>query len=283
LRGGEDFREGIVRAVKRCAVFIPLINEAWARSGECKDEFNLAKRLHLTSTEAGRSAPGAPRVPVLVPIAFAGLDWDAHSHVELLAASTNFIVHPAVDLEHGDFEATAMQVAVAIAAQAGITIHGVDASSSLNGIGGAGGSGNGGAAAATAVGALATATAAVIAPAAVPRRVANAVGELAALEAAQAQLALVQRTVMQAREEFDKRRSREQQERAAVVESFPISMLGRGYLGTAITTVDGCRHVWAVDFRWGIGSEMPAGSGMHALQPALLIASPIAARRSLRS
>jgi hypothetical protein len=54
LSGGQDFREGIVHAAKRCAVFMPLINDAWARSGECKDEFNLAKRLNLTSTEMGR-------------------------------------------------------------------------------------------------------------------------------------------------------------------------------------------------------------------------------------
>jgi hypothetical protein len=101
-------------------------------------------------------------------------------------------------------------------------------------------------------------------------------GELAALEAAQAQLAMVQRTVTQAREEIDARRQREQQERAAAVQSFPIEKLGRGYLGTALTTVDGCRHVWTVDFRWVIGAETAPGSGVHALAPALLIASPIA-------
>lgn len=77
LCGGADYREGIARAVKRCTVFIPLINEAWARSGERNDEFNLAKRLHLTSAEAGRSRRAA-RARAR-PIAFAGLDWDALS------------------------------------------------------------------------------------------------------------------------------------------------------------------------------------------------------------
>ena len=93
MEGGIDYREEIVAAVKKCKIFLPLINSEWASSGECKDEYNFAKRLNLTSHESGKTVEGSPRLPVILPIAFPNLIWDQHPHVELLAASTNFIVH----------------------------------------------------------------------------------------------------------------------------------------------------------------------------------------------
>jgi hypothetical protein len=47
--------------------------------------YNFALRLNLTSHEKGRTARNQPRLPVLLPIAFPGLDWDAHPSIQLLA------------------------------------------------------------------------------------------------------------------------------------------------------------------------------------------------------
>ena len=106
MMGGVDFRDSIVQAVKQCHIFIPMINNAWALSGECRDEFSLAKRLHLTSHESGRSdkSKNEPRLPVFIPIAFSDLQWNEHSHIQLLASSTNFLVHDAVSLECGNVQ-----------------------------------------------------------------------------------------------------------------------------------------------------------------------------------
>eukprot|EP00052_Salpingoeca_macrocollata_P000730 m.21973 g.21973 ORF g.21973 m.21973 type:complete len:426 (-) comp10815_c0_seq1:40-1317(-) len=93
MKAGDDFREAIVKAVKSCKFFIPLINAEWASSGECKDEYHLAKRLNLTSHESRRTCEGEARLPALLPIAFLNLVFEAHPHVELLAANTNFLVH----------------------------------------------------------------------------------------------------------------------------------------------------------------------------------------------
>ena len=70
--------------------------------GECGDEFSLAKRLHLTSHESGRTTREKPRLPIFIPFAFSNLDWNAYPHIQLLAASTNFIVHDAPTLETGN-------------------------------------------------------------------------------------------------------------------------------------------------------------------------------------
>jgi hypothetical protein len=90
MSGGDSWRREIVKAVKRCHVFIPLINNPWAESGECEVEFNLAFNLYTHSK-------GKPRLPIFVPVAFPDLDWNAHAHVELLAANTNFITHSELD------------------------------------------------------------------------------------------------------------------------------------------------------------------------------------------
>lgn len=98
LAAGQDFREEIVKAIKKSRAVICLINEAWAKSGECRDEYNLAKRRNLTSHERGVTSGDQPRVPILVPVAFPDLNWDDHAHVELLAASTKFIKAQAAEV-----------------------------------------------------------------------------------------------------------------------------------------------------------------------------------------
>jgi len=93
LRAGEDFRDAITSAVKQCDVMILLMTEAWAKSGECKDEYSYARRLNLTSHEKGVTAPNRPRKPLFIPIAFPDLNWE-HPHVELLSSTINFLICP---------------------------------------------------------------------------------------------------------------------------------------------------------------------------------------------
>jgi len=90
IGGGSQYREEIVSAVKSCKVFLPLMNNAWANSGECYDEYSFAKRLNLTSHEKQITKQSQQRLPIICPIAFPDLDWTI-PHVELLASSTNFI------------------------------------------------------------------------------------------------------------------------------------------------------------------------------------------------
>jgi hypothetical protein len=92
LTGGVSYRDEIIKAVKECKVFIAFMNEEWAQSGECESEFLLAKRLNLTSHERQATQPPQPRRPMFLPIAFPNLNpWNRFPHVELLAASTNFV------------------------------------------------------------------------------------------------------------------------------------------------------------------------------------------------
>jgi len=95
MQGGTNYRDEIVSCVRQCYAFVPLINDEWGASGECEDEFSLAKRRNLTSYEMKTAVAPQPRRPVIVPIAFPNLTWSKYSHVELLASKTNFIVHPA--------------------------------------------------------------------------------------------------------------------------------------------------------------------------------------------
>jgi hypothetical protein len=95
ISGGLGFRDEIIKAVKACKVFIPLMNSQWASSGECEDEFLLAKRLHLTSHERKATSPPNARRPIILPVAFPNLNpWMQFPHVELLAASVNFVRCP---------------------------------------------------------------------------------------------------------------------------------------------------------------------------------------------
>lgn len=72
----------IVGAVRKCRVFLPLINTEWALSGgsECEVELNLAlKLLHNGSPHK----PPKPRLPHLVPIIYPGVKPDMHDRVTL--------------------------------------------------------------------------------------------------------------------------------------------------------------------------------------------------------
>lgn len=51
MSGGEQYRNAIVHAASACTYFIILLNQEWGLSGECEDEYNLAKRKNLTSHE----------------------------------------------------------------------------------------------------------------------------------------------------------------------------------------------------------------------------------------
>jgi len=114
ILGGENYRDEIIKAVKTCCVMVLLINDEWALSGECQDEYALAKRLNLTSHESGRTKRENPRKPSFIPIAFPNLNWTAHSHVELLAASTNFITHNSDSLVNGNTQQTLNTVALSL-------------------------------------------------------------------------------------------------------------------------------------------------------------------------
>lgn len=122
LAGGEDFRTGIAKAVRGCKVFLPLINDEWAESGECKIEYSMGLRLNLTSHERGITEKPQDREPLLMPIAFPNLNWDAHDHVFMLSCNTNFIVHDAHNLTEGN-PGTFNQILYAIAATGLIDIN----------------------------------------------------------------------------------------------------------------------------------------------------------------
>jgi len=85
MTGGQNYRDEIVKAIDKAYAVILLVNNDWAESAECEDEYNYAKRLNLTSKHN-------PRKPLLLPIAFPDLDWQKRSHVRLLMSSTNAIV-----------------------------------------------------------------------------------------------------------------------------------------------------------------------------------------------
>jgi hypothetical protein len=98
---GANYRDHIFDAVSTCQFMVLLINQEWADSAECEDEFLLAKRLNLTSHASGRSKKGEPRYPVFIPVAFPNLDWNSNRHVYQLSTSTNFIIHDADTLLQG--------------------------------------------------------------------------------------------------------------------------------------------------------------------------------------
>jgi len=114
MRVGESYRAEIVKAITSCKIFIPFINTEWALSGECEDEYNLAKRRNLTSHEEGRTTRSQSRQPIIFPIAFKGLDWNKYPHVQLLAANTNFVVHDDLSFLTGNVEKTVTEIHDAI-------------------------------------------------------------------------------------------------------------------------------------------------------------------------
>jgi len=114
ILGGDNYRTEIIKTLKACSVIIPLINNEWALSGECQDEYAFAKRLNLTSHESGRTKREEARKPIFIPIAFPNLVWNAHPQVELLAASTNFIIHNDDTLLQGNSQQTLNTVALSL-------------------------------------------------------------------------------------------------------------------------------------------------------------------------
>ena len=64
VRPGQDYRRLLTINAVKCKVFIAFINNAWAKSNECTNEFNCAlssfnKTLH----------------PIIIPIVIGGFDW----------------------------------------------------------------------------------------------------------------------------------------------------------------------------------------------------------------
>ena len=53
LLGGDNYRDEIARAVEEADVVILMLNNEWALSRECQDEFNFAKRLNLDNKSRG--------------------------------------------------------------------------------------------------------------------------------------------------------------------------------------------------------------------------------------
>jgi hypothetical protein len=102
IYGGQNFRDEITKNIQTCDIFIMLINDAWGLSGECKDEYNYAKRLHLTSHERQITKATEERKPILLPILFSDIDMKKYSHVELLASSTNFLCYSKEKFEEND-------------------------------------------------------------------------------------------------------------------------------------------------------------------------------------
>eukprot|EP01038_Epipyxis_sp_PR26KG_P007459 gene7459-10169_t len=96
MKGGDIFRTEITQAVERCKIFLPLLNQNWADSGECEFEYNHAIRLSLASKI---------RYPRVLPVAFEGLDWN-HPRISPLASNYNFIVHKGPNLLSGPVEET---------------------------------------------------------------------------------------------------------------------------------------------------------------------------------
>jgi hypothetical protein len=70
------------------------------------------RRLHLTSHEHKRTKSDQPRRPALLPIAFPDLIWDQYAHIELLAASTNFLIHKLPNLVSSDPATKATSVSI---------------------------------------------------------------------------------------------------------------------------------------------------------------------------
>ena len=64
MSAGEDYRQAITVNAVKCKVFVPFINEEWARSEECIIEFNCALRSYTTS-----------KTPQIVPIIIGGFQW----------------------------------------------------------------------------------------------------------------------------------------------------------------------------------------------------------------
>lgn len=59
LRAGEGYRSRIAQTAALCKVMVPLVDQAWAESGECAYEYNIAVRTNLVTKTR----------PVIIPVA----------------------------------------------------------------------------------------------------------------------------------------------------------------------------------------------------------------------
>lgn len=83
---GTPYRQAITKAASSCATIVILCDQNWAESGECEFETNIA----ISRYTHGRKC-------MVLPVAFAGLNWEA-TNVIALAANMNFTVIEAPDL-----------------------------------------------------------------------------------------------------------------------------------------------------------------------------------------
>jgi len=78
MGGGTAMRDDINWAAMNCKVFIALMNENWAKSGECKWEFNIAIRCGITQS-----------YPTIIPVIVDNLDFNKYIHIKAIMANTN--------------------------------------------------------------------------------------------------------------------------------------------------------------------------------------------------
>jgi len=89
IEAGQQWRKEILKAVKACTVFVPLVNIDWGNSGECEYECNLAINLTTHSVKVN-----GQRKPVILPVAFPDITFPAPAgmeHIEVLSANHQFI------------------------------------------------------------------------------------------------------------------------------------------------------------------------------------------------
>jgi len=79
-------RDDINWAAMSSRCFVALINENWAKSGECKWEFNIAIRCGITQGN-----------PLIIPVIVDNLDINKYSHVKAIMANTNAIFWDRLD------------------------------------------------------------------------------------------------------------------------------------------------------------------------------------------
>jgi len=80
LKPGSNFRTKIATAALHCKVFVPLINEEWAKSKECDYEYNIAQR---SSIKEGH--------PIIAPIIVTKFDVKLYDIVQALLCNFNVI------------------------------------------------------------------------------------------------------------------------------------------------------------------------------------------------
>ena len=84
MKPGEDFRNAITVNAVKCRLFVPFINEEWAKSEECTFELNCVLRSYATT-----------KTPQIVPIIIGGFSWIdvvKYPHVYNITANTNCAV-----------------------------------------------------------------------------------------------------------------------------------------------------------------------------------------------